>query len=199
MASDSRLYKAPNVFVKRSKFFLHCQQCPCIVNRCLNLEPVSDDPFISQKAFDSLGVVFGNSPPIKIVERLPVVVAFPQNRDPAQSRLRPFKNEHLEKSSVIVLGQSPLAIVILDIERIRCCPRTTCLFFRHCASKRGLRPAFHHWSHGDTAQNVRLPGEIPPIKVTSAATASAANTVIGKGDGAGSCGSFMYIMTAIRM
>ncbi len=53
--------------------------------------------------------------------------------------------------------------------------------------------------HGDTAQRARLPGEIPPIKVTRAATASAAKTATGKRDGAGSRGSFMYMRTATRM
>src|SRR5262245_63604305 len=53
--------------------------------------------------------------------------------------------------------------------------------------------------HGDTAQSAKLPGVIPPIKVTSAATASAAKTAFGKCEGAGSCASFMYMLTAMRM
>src|SRR5262249_16507885 len=53
--------------------------------------------------------------------------------------------------------------------------------------------------HGDTTQRARLPGEIPPIKVTSAATASAADTAAGKRDGAGSWGPLMYMRTATRM
>jgi hypothetical protein len=44
-----------------------------------------------------------------------------------------------------------------------------------------------------------LEGEIPPITVTSAATASAAETAAGKRAGAGSRGSLMNMYTATRM
>src|SRR5438876_10890242 len=53
--------------------------------------------------------------------------------------------------------------------------------------------------HGDTAQAARVPGAMPPITVTNAATASAANTGAGKRDGAGSSASFMYMRTATRI
>src|SRR5437870_4778540 len=53
--------------------------------------------------------------------------------------------------------------------------------------------------HGDTAQAARVPGAMPPITVTKAATASAANTGAGKRDGAGSSASFMYMRTATRI
>src|SRR5881628_2747661 len=49
-----------------------------------------------------------------------------------------------------------------------------------------------HPRHGDTAQATRVPGEIPPITVTRAATASAAKTGAGEREGAGSSASFMY-------
>src|SRR5260370_30446181 len=64
----------------------------------------------------------------------------------------------------------------------------------------GLRDSNGFRTHqGPTAQRAMLPGEIPPIRVTSAATASAAYTAFGKGDGAGSRGGFMYMRTATRM
>ena len=53
--------------------------------------------------------------------------------------------------------------------------------------------------HGDTAQDMRLAGKIPPIRVTSAATVSAADTATGQGDGGGSSGSLMNMTTATRM
>ena len=52
--------------------------------------------------------------------------------------------------------------------------------------------------HGATAQGVRMPGKIPPITVTKAATASAADTANGQREGCGSCGSFMYMSTTTR-
>ena len=53
--------------------------------------------------------------------------------------------------------------------------------------------------HGATAQDMRLAGEMPPIRVTSAATASAADTATGQRDGAGSSGSLMNMYTVTRM
>src|SRR5260370_32312448 len=56
----------------------------------------------------------------------------------------------------------------------------------HLAASSSPGTTTHRRDHGDTAQGARLPGEIPPIKVTSAATASAAYTAAGKCGGAGS-------------
>ena len=51
---------------------------------------------------------------------------------------------------------------------------------------------------GATTQLKRISGRIPPITVTSAATASATETGHGKRGGTGSCGAFIYIRTATR-
>src|SRR5260370_10642896 len=65
------------------------------------------------------------------------------------------------------------------------------------SSGRGDPPVLEHRRHhGDTAQRARLPGEIPPISVTSAATARAANTAAGKRDCGGSLGPLTYITPA---
>src|SRR5262245_50951323 len=55
------------------------------------------------------------------------------------------------------------------------------------------------FAYGDTAQAARLPGEIPPIRVTNAATSRAAKTGAEKRRGADSCGSLMYMNTATRI
>src|SRR5215831_9894082 len=61
------------------------------------------------------------------------------------------------------------------------------------------RPVYHRRHHGDTVQDARLPGAIPPIKVTSAATANPAKVAARRRNGSGSSGLYMYMKTTTRM
>ena len=72
---------------------------------------------------------------IESIERGAIVLAFPQNRIPAQTGLRAFEHQELEQHAIIMLRNTPLAIVILDGQLI---PRPSTPHGVSC------RWSFHH-------------------------------------------------------
>jgi len=55
---------------------------------------------------------------VEVHECAPEVLALPEDRQPAQTGLEAFEADLLEQTSVVFDRLSPLAIVILDVERI---------------------------------------------------------------------------------
>jgi len=74
-----------------------------------------DADFVSNLAGASAG---GDCLCIPVRERLGEGCPFAENRDPAQTGLKPFQYQPLEELTVIVAGAPPFRIVILDVERI---------------------------------------------------------------------------------
>jgi len=68
----------------------------CVLNRCVYLQAISDNSRISEQSLDLSLIVRGNLSSIEIVERLPIILAFPQNRLPTQTSLRAFENQKLK-------------------------------------------------------------------------------------------------------
>src|SRR2546429_5930250 len=82
------IYKTPNIGIETSKFSLDGQKSPGVLDRGVYLQAISDNSRISEQAFDLSLIVGDNLPSIEIVERLPIIPAFPQNRLPTQPSLR---------------------------------------------------------------------------------------------------------------
>ena len=61
---------------------------------------------------------------VETVEHLPVVLPLPENRDPAQTGLSAFENQHLEEPPVGVLRDTPFGVVVADVERVGAGPGT---------------------------------------------------------------------------
>src|SRR5204862_4229622 len=57
-------------------------------------------------------IVRGNLPSIKIIQRLPIILAFPQNRLPTQTSLRAFENQKFKQPAIVVDGRAPFTIMI---------------------------------------------------------------------------------------
>jgi hypothetical protein len=84
---------APNESVERSVFLADLQHCPRIPDRRFNLEPVADNTGIGQQPEDVVFRIGGDFLRIEKIKCAPVMVAFPEDRTPAQSGLGTLEDE----------------------------------------------------------------------------------------------------------
>ncbi len=61
---------------------------------------------------------------VEIGERLAKRLALAQDGEPAQARLEAFEAQLLEQAPVVGDGESPLVVVVRDVERIVAAPGT---------------------------------------------------------------------------
>ena len=92
------------------------------VMAAVDLEPVTHDAGVRQQLLHLSGAVLGNGLDLEVVEGGPIRLPLPQDGLPAEAGLRPFENEKLEESPVVVNRDAPLVIVVGDGE-IRFGPR----------------------------------------------------------------------------
>ena len=55
---------------------------------------------------------------IEIIKSFAVIFSLSKNGYPTQSSLRAFKDEHFKQLLVVVLGDTPLFIMVVKIERV---------------------------------------------------------------------------------
>src|ERR1700733_5489576 len=137
-------HELPHVTVERSEFALHRQICRGVGNRSRNLQAIAHNPSVPQKRPYLARIVSRNLLGIESIERAPVILALVENRLPAQSRLRAFQYQKLEKQTVVVHWLAPLPIVVLHHQRLLRPMAPPLLFFhfhthRRCCG-RMLRP-----------------------------------------------------------
>src|SRR5208282_928170 len=87
--------KLPNIAVERSALFLHRQKCPGITYRRSDLQPVADDSLIAQQPLGLPPVVACDFLRVESGKRRTIIFTLPQDRVPAQTRLRAFQNQEL--------------------------------------------------------------------------------------------------------
>ena len=87
-----------------------------ILDRGQNFAPVADDPRVLHQCLDFFWAVLGDHSRFKVVKGSAECLPLIQNRQPGESRLKPFQNQHLEELSVIVFRSPPLVIVVGDVE-----------------------------------------------------------------------------------
>ena len=127
--------KLPDELIEATEFILHGKKCFGIVDRGLNLEPVTNNPRIRHEFRLLLHPVLGNQERVELIERLSIVFSLFENCGPTQPRLCSFKDQKLEEQSVIVNRNAPLGIVVLDV-LFSLCPRAACAFGSFCHLKR---------------------------------------------------------------
>jgi hypothetical protein len=66
---------------------------------------------------------------VEIVEGFPVMVSFFEYCQPAQPCLCTLKNQHFEKASIVMNGNTPFIIVICNVKGIVPAPFTSCPYF----------------------------------------------------------------------
>ena len=71
-------------------------------------------PGLRSRRCQLAAVVAGDALRVEAVEGGAVVLAFLQNRVPAQAGLRAFEDEKLEENAVVVLRQAPFLVVITN-------------------------------------------------------------------------------------
>src|SRR3989344_1785765 len=99
--------KLPDIFVKGAEFLLDFKKFFGIGYCCLNFKPVSYNAAILKQCAYVLFSVFGYFIRIKIVKCLSVVFSPVQYGLPAQSCLRPFKNQKFKQFFIIVQWNAP--------------------------------------------------------------------------------------------
>lgn len=107
--------KTPDIFRETSEFRLDLLESLRVVHGRFDLHPVPDDARILKQLFDLRLAEPGDLFRLEIREGLPVIVPLPQNRVPAEARLRGFQGQKFEYQPVVMNGDSPLPVVILHV------------------------------------------------------------------------------------
>jgi hypothetical protein len=81
-----------------------------------------NDAFVAKQPRDIACRVSTDTIDIEVRERAAEVLALPEDRQPAQAGLESFEADLLEETSVIFDRLAPLAIVVVDVERIGSAP-----------------------------------------------------------------------------
>src|SRR6476646_4350470 len=84
--------KTPKISVKAPKLLPNGEKGFRILDSRSNLEPVSHDPGVGEKAFHIARTVACDFLRAKSIKRLSIVLSFVKNRGPAQASLRPFQD-----------------------------------------------------------------------------------------------------------
>ena len=104
--------KLRDISIKAAELFLHSEKGPGVRNHRNNLQAVAHDAGIGQQLIDFLLVVFCDDLRPKAIKGVAVVLALPEDRLPAQPRLRAFETEEFKELPVIMQRHAPLFIVI---------------------------------------------------------------------------------------
>ena len=106
--------QTPKISVEASEFFFDVEKPFRVLDRSGDFQPVSHDAIVAEQSLDLSLAIAGNLFRAKSIERFSVVLAFPQNGVPAQSRLRAFQNKEFEEYSIVVYRNAPFLIVICN-------------------------------------------------------------------------------------
>ena len=88
---------------------------------------MADDALVLQQPIDVPRRKAADPLDVEPVKRLTEMLTLPQDRQPAQTRLKSLEADLLEQSRVIADRPPPFAIVVLDVERIGAAPPASLL------------------------------------------------------------------------
>jgi hypothetical protein len=120
------IYELPDIGIKAAEIPLHLDKCFGVDDGGFNLQPVADNSGIFKQPSQFPLSILRDHRGLEIVKGRPVVLALSQHGDPAQPGLRALEKEKLEKSSIIMEGRAPFAIMVGDIKRVIVGPATSC-------------------------------------------------------------------------
>jgi hypothetical protein len=137
--------KLPDVAVEAAELFLHSEERFRVADCGRDLQLVANNPGIGQQLCDLLLIEARDAARIKTAECTAIVLAFIENRVPAQPGLSAFEDEKLKERPIIVNRDTPFFIVIPDREFVRR-PSTTGArllnaWFRGHASNQKIAPS----------------------------------------------------------
>ena len=93
-----------------------------VIERRLDLAPVTDDVGVCEQTCDIARTHAGDPLDFEAGESRPEALALAQDGEPRQSRLEALEADLLEQAPVIRDRESPLVIVVGDVERIVAAP-----------------------------------------------------------------------------
>src|SRR3989344_2658154 len=117
--------EAPHVAVERTEFFLHRQERPRIRDGGRYFQAIAHNAGVPEQAPDVARAEARHARGVEVRERLAVVLALAQNRDPTQARLGAFEHQKLEVLAVVVHRYAPLGVVVADIQWVGTAPTAT--------------------------------------------------------------------------
>ena len=128
--------EAPEISVETSEFLSNGEEVFRVLDCSCDFQAIPHDSIVAEQPLNVALAVARDLFRAKSIERFSVVLAFFQNRIPAQSGLCPFQNQKLEEHPIVVYRNAPFLIMISN-GRLSRGPGTT----RHnveTTSERGL-------------------------------------------------------------
>jgi len=98
---------------------------PCIADRSLNLEPVSDYAWVQEQIIHLRLIIAGYQSRVKVIESEPEIFPFFNNARPTQAGLEAIQHNEFKQFPVIVQRDAPLLVVIVNHEWIFAHPVTS--------------------------------------------------------------------------
>src|SRR4030095_8853849 len=107
----------PDVVVEAPEFFLDGKKRSRVADGALDLQSVSHDAGIREKAPDPRRRESRDAGGIETEKGITIRLPLLQDRLPAQTGLRAFEDQELEQQSIVVDRDAPFLIVIRDAQR----------------------------------------------------------------------------------
>ena len=106
----------PDVAVEGAEFFLDGEEGLGVGNGGGDFEAVADDAGIAKEFAGLAAAVAGDFAGVEMVEGGAIVFALVEDGFPAQAGLGALEDEEFEEEAVVVDGEAPFAVVVLDHE-----------------------------------------------------------------------------------
>ena len=91
---------------------------PRVFDRALNLKAIPYDTLVRHESFDLTRGKPGDLVDIEVREGGAVSLASLKYREPTQSRLSALEDKHLKELLIVTHRNSPLVVVVVDVERV---------------------------------------------------------------------------------
>ncbi len=123
LSSRSRRLVAPDKLRQRAFLFHHLLRLPRIVDHCLNLAAMPDDPLVLEQPLDVALGEAGNLVEIKPAKSGAKVLALGEDGSPAQPGLETLQAQLLKQPPIVADREAPFSIVIAEKLWSRGAPR----------------------------------------------------------------------------
>jgi len=110
--------KIPDELVEGAEFPLHPQEGLGVRDGGLDFKAIADDARVAKEGAEFFGFVAGDFGGIEAAEELAIAFTFLKDGVPAEAGLRAFEDQEFEPTAVVVDGNAPFFVVVLDAEGI---------------------------------------------------------------------------------
>ncbi len=139
---------APEVGRQRPEFGRQLLRALRVVDRRFDLAAMADDARVAEQPLDVARLEPRDALELEIGEAFAKSLALAQDREPAQARLEALEADLLEQAAVVGDRESPLAVVVGDVELVIAAPpaaarRLRCRGRLSCRDSSGTHPSRH--------------------------------------------------------